>query len=198
VAIRLAPGDASLFDRRALAHALSGSEAAAERDWAPAAELEPRSMAPTISRGWHANNGSIAPFGYPEDPFGQVSPDVDPVTGDPYFDEPGNVTTLPSLPIQVAGTEIGLPTQIANRDDSPKIRYADVMIWFGQFIDPTNADNLAKFISGGRPVSPAAAVGAFGTPDFLFKGGVSTFTTNAGTDGTVTLAGTATDVTPGP
>jgi hypothetical protein len=33
VAIRLAPGDASLFDRRALAHALSGSEAAAERDW---------------------------------------------------------------------------------------------------------------------------------------------------------------------
>jgi hypothetical protein len=152
----------------------------------------------TVPSSEHANNGSIAPFGYPEDPFGQVSPDVDPVTGDPYFDEPGNVTTLPSLPIQVAGTEIGLPTQIANRDDSPKIRYADVMIWFGQFIDPTNADNLAKFISGGRPVSPAAAVGAFGTPDFLFKGGVSTFTTNAGTDGTVTLAGTATDVTPGP
>jgi hypothetical protein len=47
---------------------------------APAAEFEPRSMAPTISRGWHANNASIAPFGYPEDPFGQVSPDVDPVT----------------------------------------------------------------------------------------------------------------------
>ena len=54
LAIRLAPGDASLFDRRALAHALSGSEAAAERDWARAAELEPRSIAPTISRGWLA------------------------------------------------------------------------------------------------------------------------------------------------
>jgi hypothetical protein len=83
-----------------------------------------------------------------------------PVTGDPYFDEPGDVTTLASLPIQVAGSEIGLPTQISNRDVSQKVRYADVMIWFGQFIDPTNADNLAKFISGGRPISPAAAVGA--------------------------------------
>jgi tetratricopeptide (TPR) repeat protein len=54
VAIRLAPGDASLFDRRALAHALSGNEMAAERDWARSAELAPGSTAPTISRGWLA------------------------------------------------------------------------------------------------------------------------------------------------
>jgi tetratricopeptide (TPR) repeat protein len=53
-AIRLAPGDASLFDRRALAHALSGNEAAAERDWARAAQLDPGSIAPAISRGWLA------------------------------------------------------------------------------------------------------------------------------------------------
>jgi Tfp pilus assembly protein PilF len=53
-AIRLAPGDATLFDRRALAHALSGNEAAAERDWARAAELAPGSIAPTIGRGWLA------------------------------------------------------------------------------------------------------------------------------------------------
>ena len=53
-AIRLAPADASLFDRRALAHALSGSEAAAERDWARTLELDPDSIAPTISRGWLA------------------------------------------------------------------------------------------------------------------------------------------------
>jgi tetratricopeptide (TPR) repeat protein len=53
-AIRLAPADASLFDRRALAHALSGNEAAAEHDWARAAELDPGSIAPTISRGWLA------------------------------------------------------------------------------------------------------------------------------------------------
>ena len=54
VAIRLAPGDAGLFDRRALAHALSGNEAAAERDWARSAELDPGSIAPTVSRGWLA------------------------------------------------------------------------------------------------------------------------------------------------
>jgi len=53
-AIRLAPGDASLYDLRALAHALSASGAAAERDWARVAELEPGSIAPTISRGWLA------------------------------------------------------------------------------------------------------------------------------------------------
>ena len=53
-ALRLAPGDASLFDRRALAHALSGSEAAAERDWARVAELALGSLAPTIGRGWLA------------------------------------------------------------------------------------------------------------------------------------------------
>lgn len=53
-AIRLAPEDASLFDRRGLAHALSGNGAAAERDWARAAELAPGSIAPAISRGWLA------------------------------------------------------------------------------------------------------------------------------------------------
>src|SRR5262245_38046233 len=53
-AIRVAPGDASLFDRRGLAHALAGDDAAAERDWARAAELDPASAAPAISRGWLA------------------------------------------------------------------------------------------------------------------------------------------------
>jgi tetratricopeptide (TPR) repeat protein len=53
-AMRLAPGDASLFDRRALAHALAGDDAAAERDWVHAAELDPGGIAPAISRGWLA------------------------------------------------------------------------------------------------------------------------------------------------
>jgi len=53
-AIRRVPGDATLFDRRGLAHALSGNEAAAERDWARASELAPGSVAPAISRGWLA------------------------------------------------------------------------------------------------------------------------------------------------
>ncbi len=38
-AIRHDPGDENLFDRRALAYALSGNEAAAERDWAREEEL---------------------------------------------------------------------------------------------------------------------------------------------------------------
>lgn len=53
-AIRLAPNDASLFDRRALAHALVGDDVAAERDWARSAELAVGSIAPIISRGWLA------------------------------------------------------------------------------------------------------------------------------------------------
>src|SRR4029079_8349996 len=53
-AIRLAPGDASLYDLRALAHALSASGAAAERDWARVAERAHVSIAPTIGRGWLA------------------------------------------------------------------------------------------------------------------------------------------------
>jgi hypothetical protein len=65
-------------------------------------------------------------------------------------------------------------------------------------IDSTNPTNLAKFISGSAPVGTATAVAAFGTPDFLFKDGVSTFTTNAGTGGTVTASGTVTDYAPGP
>jgi hypothetical protein len=54
MAILLAPGDANLFDRRALAHALSGNDEAAERDWTQTAELAPGSIAPAISRGWLA------------------------------------------------------------------------------------------------------------------------------------------------
>jgi tetratricopeptide (TPR) repeat protein len=54
MAILLAPGDANLFDRRALAHALSGNDEAAERDWTQTAALAPGSIAPTISRGWLA------------------------------------------------------------------------------------------------------------------------------------------------
>ena len=51
-AIRLSPQDASLFDRRALAHGLVGNEAAAEADWTRHAELAPKNVAAQISRGW--------------------------------------------------------------------------------------------------------------------------------------------------
>ncbi len=53
-AMRLAPGDASLFSRRALAHALAGDDAAAERDWARSTELDTSGVAAAVARGWLA------------------------------------------------------------------------------------------------------------------------------------------------
>lgn len=57
-AIRLAPDDDSLLDRRALAHALSGRDAAAEADWALHRKHSPKSSAPDVARGWvHLRHG---------------------------------------------------------------------------------------------------------------------------------------------
>jgi tetratricopeptide (TPR) repeat protein len=57
-AIRLAPQDGSLLDRRGLAHALSGRNDAAEADWARHRERSPRSPAPDVARGWvHLRRG---------------------------------------------------------------------------------------------------------------------------------------------
>jgi tetratricopeptide (TPR) repeat protein len=51
-AIRLAPQDAELIDRRALAMALLGRDDEAETDWARHAQLAPGSPARDISQGW--------------------------------------------------------------------------------------------------------------------------------------------------
>ncbi len=60
-ALRLAPNDASLLARRAVAHALSGRSDPAAVDWARHLELSPRSPAPDISRGWvHLRRGRHA------------------------------------------------------------------------------------------------------------------------------------------
>jgi hypothetical protein len=68
-----------------------------------------------------------------------------------------------------------------------------------QFIDPTNADNLAKFITTeGKPVNPTVAEAAFGAPTFRFRGPASGIATNIGTGGTFTKTGTVTDYSPGP
>jgi tetratricopeptide (TPR) repeat protein len=57
-AVRLAPQDDSLLNRRALAHALGGHPAAAEVDWAIHGERSPKSPAPAIARGWvHLRRG---------------------------------------------------------------------------------------------------------------------------------------------
>ena len=57
-AVRLAPQEDSLLDRRALAHALSGRDAAAEADWALLGDRSPKSPAPDTARGWvHLRRG---------------------------------------------------------------------------------------------------------------------------------------------
>lgn len=59
-AIRLAPGNASLYARRALAHALAGDDVAARADWARHRELAPASAAPEIGQGWtHLRRGEV-------------------------------------------------------------------------------------------------------------------------------------------
>ncbi|HJQ61173.1 MAG TPA: hypothetical protein VJ890_29980 [Vineibacter sp.] len=59
-AIRLAPNDASLHDRRALAHAFKGDMAAAEADWTAHNAIEKESPAPHLSQGWlQLRRGSI-------------------------------------------------------------------------------------------------------------------------------------------
>jgi Concanavalin A-like lectin/glucanases superfamily len=69
---------------------------------------------------------------------------------------------------------------------------SDVQVWLDQYIDPT-PENLAKFISDGKPVDPAVAEATFGQPSILFSGDSSNFVTNQGTDGPFTLIGTLTN-----
>jgi hypothetical protein len=90
-----------------------------------------------------------------------------------------------------------VPRVVASPPDAMR-RYGDVQIWVGQCVVPT-PDNLAKFrTADGKPVNPAVAAAAFGTPTFLFKGNASSFVNNQGTGGAFTKTGTVTDVTPGP
>lgn len=59
---------------------------------------------------------------------------------------------------------------------------ADMQFWAGQFVDLTNAANLAKLISGGKPVDPAVAAAAFGTQTLLHSGDATNFN-NQGSGG---------------
>jgi Tfp pilus assembly protein PilF len=60
-ALRLAPEDPALWDRRGLAHALAGDIEAGEADWSRHLELLPGSGAPDESRGWlHLRRGRPA------------------------------------------------------------------------------------------------------------------------------------------
>jgi tetratricopeptide (TPR) repeat protein len=60
-ALRLAPRDASVLARRAIAHTLAGHSDAAELDWVRHRELSPKSLALDLARGWvHLRRGRYA------------------------------------------------------------------------------------------------------------------------------------------
>jgi hypothetical protein len=111
---------------------------------------------------------------------------------------PSPPVDLPAFPTAINGHEFVIPGQ-STGSDAPIIDYADVQIWVDQYIDPTNADNLAKFrTTGGKAVPPSVAADAFGTQTFLFSGNAEGFANNTGSGGDFTKTGTVTDYTPGP
>lgn len=106
---------------------------------------------------------------------------------------------VPSFEFDLNGFEIGIPYQRASTSKNTQLLdMADVQIWIGQYIDPTNSANFEKFINtvGGRkyPVSPYAAAIAFGPQTYLFTGAASSFITNRGTGGSFVKTGTLSDV----
>lgn len=84
-----------------------------------------------------------------------------------------------------------------------KIDLAYFQLWYGTYIDWTNATNFSKVVtingSTGTPASTSGAAAAFGQQTILFSGKASNsaFFVNRGTSGSFTKVGTASD-TPGP
>jgi hypothetical protein len=106
---------------------------------------------------------------------------------------------IPGFEFAMNGLEIGIPYQRASTSKNTQLLdMADVQIWVGQYIDPTDPTNFEKFINtvGGRKysVSPYAAAIAFGPQTYLFTGAASSFITNRGTGGSFVKTGTLSDV----
>jgi hypothetical protein len=108
---------------------------------------------------------------------------------------------IPPWSLAINGNEFALPCVSENAAGgvNPSIRYGDVQIWVDQYIDASNADNLAKFRDAdGKPVNPSIAAAAFGAPTYLIRGPASAIETNGGTGGDFVKTGTVIDATPGP
>jgi hypothetical protein len=106
---------------------------------------------------------------------------------------------IPPFDLDLNGTEIAIPSQIASTNKNTQLLdMADVQIWVGQYIDPTDPANFEKFvsISGGRgfPASPYGAAIAFGPQTYLFTGNSSTFYDNQGTGGVFSKSGTLSNI----
>lgn len=70
---------------------------------------------------------------------------------------------------------------------------ADIQVWLGIAPDLSDASNLSKLISNGKPVDPAIAATAFGAHSFLFSGDATSFGTNQGNAGVCITDGTFTN-----
>jgi hypothetical protein len=97
--------------------------------------------------------------------------------------------------LPVTPEQEGFPLQFTH-----KIAFGHTMMWFGTYIDFSDAGNFAKFVTerGGRGIaaSPATAIAEFGEPHLWFEGNAKQFKTNRGTGGEFTQVGTLTDFTP--
>lgn len=106
---------------------------------------------------------------------------------------------VPAFDFDLNGTEIGIPSQTeSSNKNSELLDMADVQIWVGTFIDPTNSTNFSKFVDvnelgGGTPVNPDIAADYFGQQTYLFKGTRDDFLINQGTGGAFSYSGTITD-----
>jgi hypothetical protein len=74
---------------------------------------------------------------------------------------------------------------------------ADLMTWFGVYVDFSVAANRELFIANGLPQKPAKAVASLGTPTVQLSNPVSTWQTNLGSGGSFSVSGPLV-ATPGP
>ena len=104
---------------------------------------------------------------------------------------------IPAFNFDLTGTEIGIPSQRTSPfKNAQLLDMADVQIWVGTYIDPTNATNFSKLVSvvdgRGSPVNPDIAADYFGLQTYLFKGQRDDFLVNNGTGGAFSYNGTIT------
>jgi hypothetical protein len=119
----------------------------------------------------------------------------------PFLFVGGNGTVnanIPAFDFALSGTEIGIPSQRdSNNKNTNLIDMADVQIWLGTYIDPTNELNFEQFVirtpgGGGYAQPPSVAAEAFGPQTYLFSGARDNFLINQGTGGAFSNTGTIT------
>jgi hypothetical protein len=79
-----------------------------------------------------------------------------------------------------------------------RIQLANFQLWTDLYVDDLGSV-IDKFIGAdGKPVNPAVAIDALGTPVYDIRGPASGIATNLGSGGDFTKTGTVSDVTTGP